>query len=820
MAGALDGLEVLDLSWGSAGGIAAMLLADQGARVTKLEPPAGDPFRAASGFRVWNRGKRGAVVDLPGERDLVLDLADRADVLIESFAPGTTARLGIDFDTIHARNPRLVYCSITAYGRDNRHSDRPGYDALVGARTGLHWEQRGWVGGAVARMTGTAPNLPDLEPPDGCWEGVQREGPHLPYSAFPSLGAAFLASTGIGAALHAREVTGRGQWVETSLLQGVLAVTCGSWQRAERPETPFYDTWVFDSRTIKGVFECGDGRWVYHWVPNPAFVLGVSEGDEIVVTDDILAPRDDPSRILPTPEEIVVLHYYHPLMAERFRKFPAADWIEAAAEVGVTMQPVRSPEEALADDALLADGCVAVVDDPEVGPIRQVGMTINLSATPGAVGGPAPRLGEHDAQVRADAARARGTASGAPSASRPLGAPLEGVRVLDLGLAVAGPYGTQLLSDLGADVIKVNTLYDGFWHANHIAMVCNRGKRSLAVNLKDPQGIAVLRRLVATADIVQHNMRYEAAVRLGVDDESLRAVKPDLIYCHTRGFDHSRDGAPGNDQTAAALAGQCYEDGGVANGGRPLWSNTSLGDLGNGFLSAIGILNALYHRDRTGEGQFVDTSILYACLLNTSYAWLGADGAAPQRPRLDGQELRITATYGLYETADGWLCIAAVRDDHRRALADAVGDPLAGSDAEQVAALERAFAGGTAGEWFARLDAAGVPVEVCDDTFAFGVFDDAEMREREWVTTYEQGLVGRLDQTGLGFDFSETPARIQGPPLVVGDASREVLTDLGYTDAEVDALVAAGVVLEAEPNAASAMVTSSARRSSGGSGLR
>jgi len=137
-----------------------------------------------------------------------------------------------------------------------------------------------------------------------------------------------------------------------------------------------------------------------------------------------------------------------------------------------------------------------------------------------------------------------------------------------------------------------------------------------------------------------------------------------------------------------------------------------------------------------------------------------------------------------------------------------------------VAALERAFAGGTAGEWFARLDAAGVPVEVCDDTFAFGVFDDAEMREREWVTTYEQGLVGRLDQTGLGFDFSETPARIQGPPLVVGDASREVLTDLGYTDAEVDALVAAEVVLEAEPNAASAMVTSSARRSSGGSGLR
>src|SRR5918994_3896120 len=104
--GALDGLEVLDLGWGPAGGIAAMLLADHGARVTKLEPPGGDPFRSASGFRVWNRAKRGAVVDLPADRDVVLALADRADVLIEGFSPGTTSRLGIDFDAVHARNPR------------------------------------------------------------------------------------------------------------------------------------------------------------------------------------------------------------------------------------------------------------------------------------------------------------------------------------------------------------------------------------------------------------------------------------------------------------------------------------------------------------------------------------------------------------------------------------------------------------------------------------------------------------------------------------------------------------------------------------------
>jgi crotonobetainyl-CoA:carnitine CoA-transferase CaiB-like acyl-CoA transferase len=797
----LEGLEVLDLSWGPAGGIAAMLLADQGARVTKLEPPGGDPFRVASGFRVWNRGKRGAVVDLPRERDLVLDLAERADVLVESFSPGTTARLGIDFDTVHARNPRLVYCSITGYGRGTRDADRPAYDALVGARTGLHWEQRGWVGGSVARMTGMPPNLPDLEAPDGCWEGVQRDGPHLPHSPFPSLSAAFLATTGISAALHAREVTGRGQWVETSLLQGVLVVAGGAWQRAERPETPMYDTWVFDSRAIRGVFECGDGRFVYHWVPNPSFVLGVSEGDRIVVPDDVHAPREDPSRISPTPEELVVLHYYHPLMAERFRKFPAADWVAAGAQVGVAIQPVRSPEEALADPALLDDGCVVVVDDPEVGPIRQVGMTINLSACAGAVAGPAPTLGEHDAAVRAEAAAGGASVASSSESSgataESLAHPLAGITVLDLGLAVAGPFGTQMLSDMGADVIKVNTLYDMWWHSTHIAMVCNRGKRSLSVNLKDPAGMAVLHELVARADVVQHNMRSEAAVRLGVDYESLRAIKPDLVYCHTRGFDRSRDGAPGNDQTAAALAGQVYEDGGCANGGRPLWSNTSLGDLGNGFLSAIGMIQALYHRDRTGEGQLVDTSILYACLLATSQAWIGADGTPADRPHLDGRELRLTPTYGLYATAEGWLCVAAVHDDHRRVLADAVGVDLGGTSDQQVAELERAFATRTAADWFELLDDAGVPVEVCDDTFAFGIYDDAELRGRDWVTTYDQGLVGRLDQPGLGVDFSETPGRIAGPPLVVGDSSRAILTELGYTATDVDALISAGVVLQA-----------------------
>ena len=124
MAGVLAGVRVLDLSWGIAGPMTAMLLGDHGADVTKIEPPGGDPFRAQLGYRVWQRGKRSAVLDLKnaGDRNAFLALARHADVLLESFAPGTTARLGIDYETLAASNPRLVYCSITGYGRNNRHS--------------------------------------------------------------------------------------------------------------------------------------------------------------------------------------------------------------------------------------------------------------------------------------------------------------------------------------------------------------------------------------------------------------------------------------------------------------------------------------------------------------------------------------------------------------------------------------------------------------------------------------------------------------------------------------------------------------------------
>jgi crotonobetainyl-CoA:carnitine CoA-transferase CaiB-like acyl-CoA transferase len=236
MAAVLDGLKVLDLSWGIAGPMTGMLLADHGAQVTRIEAPGRDPFAGLLGYKVWNRGKRSAVFDLKDKADhgLFLRLVADADILIESFSPGVTARLGVDFAALSAINPKLIYCSITGYGEDGPDADRPGYDALVAARSGLQYEQRGWPEGAVWHMTGRENPFVEAAEIDPDWvQGANREGPLFVASPWPSLGAFFSASTGIAAALFARSKSGHGQRVATSLFQGALACGTGVWQRMD-----------------------------------------------------------------------------------------------------------------------------------------------------------------------------------------------------------------------------------------------------------------------------------------------------------------------------------------------------------------------------------------------------------------------------------------------------------------------------------------------------------------------------------------------------------------------------------------------------------
>jgi crotonobetainyl-CoA:carnitine CoA-transferase CaiB-like acyl-CoA transferase len=588
--------------------------------------------------------------------------------------------------------------------------------------------------------------------------------------------------------------------------------------RVENSHAPYFRSWIYDRRAHKGFFECSDGRWVEQWVPNPNFVLSSSAGDALVVDPSLTSVVDDPSRIPPDPENIIVLAHYFEPMAAAFARFPSADWVEAARQAGVPTQPVRTPEEALADPNLLAESAVIEIEHPDHGKLRQAGIVYHLSRTPGGIGRSVPLVGEHNAEVRAEVAAADRRTSASDEANQANGAegreirkgPLEGVTVLDLGFAVAGPFGTQVLADLGANVIKINAYRDPWWHAMHIAYGCNRNKRSIGIDLKTPEGQQVFHRLLLEADVVHSNMRSDALDRLGLDEDSLRRINPDIIYCHTRGFEKGiRSSSPGNDQTGLSLAGVTYEDGGTRDGGTPFWSLTSLGDTGNGYLSAIGVIQALFHRARCGEPQAVDTSILNAGLLIGSMASIRSDGSPLPRPQLDRMQLSLGPLYRLFETADGWICVAAVTDTHWRDLAYALGHSEWVSDPRFTSAgwrlrhrieleelLEHQFGALDTQALFDLLDRHGVPCEIPNPDFGLGIFDDADLASRGLTVQLEHPKLGRYESFGRTISFSDTQSEIWGPPPLCGQHTRAIMLGLGYEDAEIDKLVEAKAVFE------------------------
>jgi crotonobetainyl-CoA:carnitine CoA-transferase CaiB-like acyl-CoA transferase len=390
--------------------------------------------------------------------------------------------------------------------------------------------------------------------------------------------------------------------------------------------------------------------------------------------------------------------------------------------------------------------------------------------------------------------------------------PLEGLRVIDFGQFLAGPFGPMLLADLGADVIKVEpTRGDGMRGAVIGSfMGCQRGKRDLALDLKTPEGRRIALELVAGADIVHHNMTLGTADRLGVGYEDCRAVRPDILYCNT--FMYGAEGPlahmGGLDPLGQAASGLEYEQGPVAEGSPPLWYRYGHGDVAAAIPSVTALLIALYHRNRTGEGQSMWASIFHGSMLYTADSFLDADGRPSPRPRLDVEQLGFGALYRLYETQDGWLQLAAVEEQHFDALARALGrpelldDPRFSSPAardehrrELTELLAECFRTDLATNWRRSLRRAGVPVEISVDTWdGESILFDEELEARGLITEYEHPLLGRVRQFGSLISFSETPCEHDRPAPMVGQHTVEVLAELGYDDEAIADLHDRGIV--------------------------
>jgi len=390
--------------------------------------------------------------------------------------------------------------------------------------------------------------------------------------------------------------------------------------------------------------------------------------------------------------------------------------------------------------------------------------------------------------------------------------PLAGVKVLELAQIMAGPTCGMLLADLGADVIKVEKVPGGDDTRSYSRpsvngesaafMMMNRNKRGIAMNLKLPAARAALERMVAKADVVTENYRLGTMEKLGLGYEALKRINPALIYCSISGYGRTGPYADkgGFDLIAQGMSGLMSITG--EPGGAPVKSGSPICDINAGVLAAVGILAAYVHRLKTGEGQLVDTSLFEAGIQQTYWqsAIFLATGASPGP---SGSAHILSAPYQAFHAKDGWLNIGGANQPNWERVARVLGapewvdDPRFRTNADRMQHLDELAAlmnerlkAKTARDWITLLEAAGVP---CGPINTVGdMLADPQTQAREMVVPLEHPRAGRTRAIGLPVKLSATPGRVTRPAPLLGEHTREVLAEFGFSAGEIERLLAEG----------------------------
>ena len=373
MAGALDHLLVLDLTSHLSGPYCAMMLADHGAEVIKIEPPKGDSARGmppfvngeSAPFMTWNRNKRSVVMDLkqPEDKAALLRLIDRADILVENYRPGVLARLGLGWPVLHERNRRLILASISGFGQTGPYSSRGGFDLITQAMSGL-----------------MSTNGPADGPPF-----------RLPIAVSDVTAGMFLAF-GVLAAVEARHRTGQGQHVETSLFEAATSL-------AVYESAHYFATGTRPERI--GQAHRGSSPYQCFQTADGYITLGASQQKFFTDLCDLVGLpelRTDP-RFGSNAERVTHNDALVALLAEKIVLQPSAHWLTALEKLGIPAGPVQHYDEVYNDPQILARDMVVETNHPVTGPFRTMGVTVKLSDTPGSIRRAAPRLGEHTDEV-------------------------------------------------------------------------------------------------------------------------------------------------------------------------------------------------------------------------------------------------------------------------------------------------------------------------------------------------------------------------------------------------------------------------------------
>jgi crotonobetainyl-CoA:carnitine CoA-transferase CaiB-like acyl-CoA transferase len=595
--------------------------------------------------------------------------------------------------------------------------------------------------------------------------------------------------------MHVRNKCGIGQKVETSMYQGAMAI-----RSPMLPEADGISKMPSNNLLPQGglpgyrMYPCADGKWLHIGCLTREF------WDKFAVALDLLDLATEPEfELAPSgwstdqDRELAM-----DLIGNRLLERPRDYWLSVLAESDVPSAPVLTTQEYMDLPQVRHSGLVQTVRDPILGEMDQVGMAIDFSETPGRTRMSAPQFGQHTDEVLASLEHtgnpSRGTGNSAKSSESP-SHPLEGMKVLDLSSFIAAPLGTMMLSDLGADVIKVEPLSgEGARPLAFLIIGGNRGKRNLALDLKSPAAKGIIDRLLGSCDVVVHNMREGIAERLGIDYDAVRHLRPDVIYVHVTGYGSSGPDKlkPGFDPLFRSMSGTTARQG--ASTERPVFLRTPVCDDTNAMLLAAGVLMALHHRDRTGQGQKLDLSLLKTAALINSDDFMRYQGKEDRTLADDGL-YGFSAVKRLYKASDGWIFLDCNQDQEWESLKKSLneswlGDEITFNEANRMHPwneelcrdLAEVFERRPADDWEQLLVAVGVPCcRVAKDNEE-GFYQHPQALHLGMIDENMHPDYSNLRQVGVQVRFSETPSADRLPAANIGQHSIEILQELGFSE--------------------------------------
>jgi len=820
----LAGLRVLDFSRMLSGPMASMVLADMGAHVIRVEDLEGSdvtrhnpPYVNGEShyFISLNRNKESLAIDLkhPEGLAIALRLAEQSDVIIENFRPGVSERLGLGYEALRKLNPSIVYCSVSGFGQTGPLKYKTAYDLIIQAVTGAM---------AVTGEAGRPPTKMGLPLADEL--------------------SAMFAAINILAAIDRRDRTGQGSLLDVSMfdvgvsLLGYMGtVYFATGEQAARLGSSHQTIYPYNAFPTKDGYIVVAAFTQAFW---RKFAGAIERPD---LPDD---PRFSSfaTRHAGRAELGAILE---PILRQR----TSAQWLAVLDAHDVPNGPVNTLAQAIEMAQTKARGMVVEVDHPTAGRMRTLGTPFHFEFENQASFVPtyqaAPVVGQHTQSIlrdllgydeariaalaadkaigistvpgatrgkpRAAALPATAAAAELPATPALAGKPLDGLRVLDLTRMFAGPFGTLILADLGAEIIKIEEPRIGDPTRKNIPfvngestyfMALNRGKKSMAMDLKTAGGREAFLDLVATADVVLENYRPGVMDRLGLSYAQLRARNPHIVLCSISGFGQT---GPLRDKISFDLVNQAMAGTMAITGeeGRPpVRIGLPAGDLNGGIFASLAILAALYGRRRVGLGAHIDLGLhdLLVALLGymAQLYFTTGESAGPV-----GSGHHHIAPYRAFEASDGDLVIAAFSQAFWVKFASAIGRPELTKDPryrviddrkihkdELQSMLEPLIRSKTVAEWLAIFDANDVPSAAIASIG--DVLGSAQAQARELVVDFVHPKAGPLRALGTPCRADGAVLRSPYPPPMLGEHTDQILKDLlGYSEERIAALRAA-----------------------------